>query len=209
MRRPANPLALAVLVLLWEKPMHPYEMSSTLRLRRKDESIKINYGSLYAVVASLEKKGLVEAAERVREGRRPERTVYSLTASGDQAMQQWLAELLATPTNQYTDFEAALSLMPALPPATVRDLLSARLDALDDDERAYQQLRLAARGLPRIFGIEGEYQAALRLAEIGFVRALLNDLDDGSFEGLAGWQRFHDARAAGSRIDVLAELFTP
>ena len=29
-RRITNPLALAVLVLLWERPMHPYEMSRTL-----------------------------------------------------------------------------------------------------------------------------------------------------------------------------------
>ena len=50
MRRPANALALAVLALLYEKPMHPYEISSTLRVRHKEESIKINYGSLYAVV---------------------------------------------------------------------------------------------------------------------------------------------------------------
>lgn len=27
----SNPLALAILVLLYERPMHPYEMSATLR----------------------------------------------------------------------------------------------------------------------------------------------------------------------------------
>ncbi|MBV8090642.1 MAG: hypothetical protein JO139_13925, partial [Alphaproteobacteria bacterium] len=42
---PANPLALAVLALLFERPMHPYEMAATLKQRNKDESIKIRYGS--------------------------------------------------------------------------------------------------------------------------------------------------------------------
>ena len=37
--------------------MHPYEMSTTLRERHKEESIKLNYGSLYSVVSSLEKYG--------------------------------------------------------------------------------------------------------------------------------------------------------
>ena len=208
MRRPSNPLALAVLVLLFERPMHPYEMSSTLRFRRKDESIKINYGSLYAVVESLEKKGLVDATERVREGRRPERTVYTLTEAGESAMHEWLGQLIAQPTNQYTDFEAALSLMPALVPEIARSLLAARLEALTDDDRAYQQSRLAIRSFPRLFTIESEYQAVLRRAEIEFVRELLRDLDDGSFDGLAGWRRFHELRLAGRSAEFTEELFT-
>jgi DNA-binding PadR family transcriptional regulator len=32
---PGNPLALAVLALLFERPMHPYEMAATLRQRHK------------------------------------------------------------------------------------------------------------------------------------------------------------------------------
>ncbi len=62
MKRPANALYLAVLTLLFEKPMHPYEMSTTLRQRSKEESIRLNYGSLYAVVESLRKKGLCRPA---------------------------------------------------------------------------------------------------------------------------------------------------
>ena len=46
-RRVSNPLALAVLASLTERPMHPYEISTTLRQRAKEESIKLNYGSLY------------------------------------------------------------------------------------------------------------------------------------------------------------------
>ena len=42
----------------------------------------MNYGSLYGVVESLEKRGLVTPQETVREGRRPERTVYEITEAG-------------------------------------------------------------------------------------------------------------------------------
>lgn len=206
MRRPTNPLSLAVLVLLYEKPMHPYEMSSTLRFRHKDESIKINYGSLYAVVESLERKGLVEATERLRAGRRPERTVYALTADGEAAMKEWLAELVGRPSAQFTDFEAALSLLPALPPEAVGELLDQRLQALIEDEQSYQHMRLATRGFPRLFSIENEYQAALRSAEIAFVRELLKEITDGSFEGLAGWRRFHELKKEDPGADLMPTL---
>ena len=81
-RRVSNPLALAVLSCLNERPMHPYEISTTLRSRGKEQSIKLNYGSLYSVVESLHKHGLITPRETTREGRRPERTVYEITAAG-------------------------------------------------------------------------------------------------------------------------------
>jgi DNA-binding PadR family transcriptional regulator len=37
-------------------------------------------------VESLERRGLIEATERLRDGRRPERTVYRLTAAGETAL---------------------------------------------------------------------------------------------------------------------------
>jgi len=73
-RHRSNPLALAVLICLSERPMHPYEAAATLRQRYKDESVRLNYGSLYSVFASLERRGLIVAADVSREGRLPERT---------------------------------------------------------------------------------------------------------------------------------------
>ena len=122
-RRVSNPLALAVLGLLTERPMHPYEMSNTLRERAKEESIKLNYGSLYSVVESLQRHQLIEVQETIREGRRPERTIYAITDAGRTEFVDWLSDLLAIPVKEYTQFEAALSLMPGLPPDEVLRLL--------------------------------------------------------------------------------------
>src|SRR5215470_7097387 len=94
--RLSNPLALAVLVLLFEKPMHPYEMAATLRMRNKAGSIKLRYGSLYTVIEGLQRDGLIQVKETVREGRRPERTIFEITASGLDRMRAWLRELLGT-----------------------------------------------------------------------------------------------------------------
>jgi DNA-binding PadR family transcriptional regulator len=60
-RKVSNPLALAVLACLAERPMHPYEMASTMRERHKDDSIKLNYGSLYSVIELLCRNQFIEA----------------------------------------------------------------------------------------------------------------------------------------------------
>ncbi len=89
----SNPLALAVLVLLCERPMHPYEIAATLRMRHAEGSIKMRYGSLYTVIEGLERDSLVAVKEIVRDGRRPERTVYQITTAGQERMRAWLREL--------------------------------------------------------------------------------------------------------------------
>ena len=129
----SNPLALAVLACLHERPMHPYEMASTMRERGKEQSIKLNYGSLYTVVDSLAKNGLIEAVEARREGRRPERTVYRLTDAGRARLEDWMSQLLAEPVKEYPQFEAALSLLPVLHPDTVTELLHTRIRLLQKE----------------------------------------------------------------------------
>src|SRR4028118_1577181 len=81
-RRVSNPLALAVMALLFERPMHPYEMVSTMRERGKHESVRLRYSSLYSVVGALEREGLISSRETVRAGRRPGRGGYGGTGAG-------------------------------------------------------------------------------------------------------------------------------
>src|SRR4028118_1237067 len=81
-RRVSNPLALAVMALLFERPMHPYEMVSTMRERGKHESVRLRYSSLYSVVGALEREGLISSRETVRAGRRPARTGYGVPEEG-------------------------------------------------------------------------------------------------------------------------------
>jgi DNA-binding PadR family transcriptional regulator len=81
-RKVSNPLALAVMALLYERPMHAYEMVTLMRERGKHESVRLRYSSLYSVVSALEREGLILRRETVREGRRPERTVYEISSPG-------------------------------------------------------------------------------------------------------------------------------
>jgi DNA-binding PadR family transcriptional regulator len=189
-RRRANPLALAVLACLWERPMHPYEVAQTLRTRAKHESIRLNYGSLYAVVEGLEKRGLIRARETVREGRRPERTVYEITETGSREFVDWLSELIARPVKEYTNFEAALSLLPGLPPEDAVSLLNERCEALQYELTARKSRRKAAEdtGLPRLFFVEAEYVEVLLEAELEWTRRLAKDIESGAITGIEEWR---------------------
>jgi DNA-binding PadR family transcriptional regulator len=207
-RRVSNPLALAVLGCLSERPMHPYEISSTLRSRGKEASIKLNFGSLYAVVNSLQKHGLIKSRETTREGRRPERTVYEITEAGTAEFEDWLAELLSSPAEGFTALEAGLSLMPGLPPDEVARLLedrTVRLEITLKGMAATYEL-MTERGLPELFLVEEKYRAAITQAELEFVRALARDIRTGAFSGTRMWRRMYELREQGvSTEDILAD----
>lgn len=204
-RRVSNPLALAVLSCLSEKPMHPYEISTTLRTRGKEKSIKLNYGSLYSVVESLQKHGLISSRETSREGRRPERTVYEITASGASEFEDWLAELLSTPVRDYASLEAGLSLMAGLPPDEVARLLDDRAVALRIELGGLEAAEKVAAemGLPEVFTVEGQYRHAMLGAELAFVHDLAHRMRSGELGGITAWRRIHELRASGMSFEEI------
>jgi len=206
--RLSNPLALAILASLAERPMHPYEISATLKERGKDQSVKLNFGSLYSVVAMLDKNGLIGVEGTSREGNRPERTVYAITDDGREKLDGWLSELLRNPAKEYLALEAALSWMPLFAPARVHDLLVERVMRLDE-KIARVQDELAAplvATLPRLFVIEAEYYLTMVRAERAFVDALAAELGDHSFPGYDAWQRMSEmARAGVPLVGILDE----
>jgi DNA-binding PadR family transcriptional regulator len=205
-RRVGSMLALAVLAVVLERPVHPYEMASVLRSRGKDQDMPIKWGSLYTVVGNLEKHGLIEVAGSERSGARPERTVYRITAAGRAELTDWVRELLGTPEREQPRFEAGLSVLGVLPPAEAIALLHTRREALQsqvDGQRA--ALAEAAGDVPRIFLVEDEYDLAIRTAELAWLDGLLAELADGTLPGLDLWQSWHDTGEVPAELSELAE----
>jgi DNA-binding PadR family transcriptional regulator len=194
---PSNPLALAVLALLFERPMHPYEMGVILKQRHKEESIKLRYGSLYSVIELLLRRAFIVARETGRDGRRPERTVYEITPSGRDELRAWMADLIAEPAKEYPQFEAALCLLPVLPPDEALALLRQRLAAIGRNVATLTQHvdAIGELNFPPLFLVETEYRLALMKAEQQFVAELVRRIESG-WGPLELWRGFHEDREA-------------
>jgi len=205
-RKVGNLLALALLSLLAQRPMYPYEMAQTLRARGKDKTIKINWGSLYTVVQNLEKNGFIEATGTVREGRQPERTTYQITGQGMAELRDWLRELLSVPEDEHGGFVAALSEGGILPPDEVIELLSKRLATLEELNAAHEaDLKLWSERLPRVLLVETEYQLTMRKAEADWVRGLLTEIVEGTISGMDVWRQIHETGEIPAEMRELDE----
>jgi len=181
-RKIANTLALAVLGLLQERPMHPYEMASTLRDRHKDSSFKVNSGSLYDTVEALTREGWIEPVATQRDGRRPERTVYTFTPLGHREFLGWIDELIRTPVPEYPKFIGAVSYLGALGPDRAAEALAERAGHLErriEETTAALGETVGSGRVPRLFMIEVECALHAWQAELAWTRATIDEIRDG------------------------------
>ncbi|GAC70789.1 PadR family transcriptional regulator [Gordonia soli] len=180
------PVAILVLGLLAERPMHPYEMFQTTIERREDRLAKFRAGTMYHTVDRLESKGLIEIHEVTRDGNRPERTIYAITDTGRAVLDRSLEIILARHPQEYPELYLALSEAHGLPRQRVVELLTDRLDLmradLEDQTTAVDDAR--ARGTPEMFYLDAGCRIATLQTQIDWIVDLLDRIRGSEIEWL-------------------------
>jgi DNA-binding PadR family transcriptional regulator len=175
------PVAVAVLALLVERPMHPYEMLQTLRERHEDVALPVSIGSLYNAVSRLAEKGYVRPTKAEHVGNRPERTTYEILDLGRETMKSRLYELLAAPTQLSQADHAGIGELHNLTPAEVIAALDARIAALDGQITEYEALLADAhrRNVDDIYLLYGAYATSQQQHEREWMTSLRDQIQTG------------------------------
>ena len=192
MKRPAkrSPIGLAILTMLYEAPMHPYRMQQLIKERGKDEVINVSQrASLYQTINRLQREELIAAKSVSRDENRPERTVYELTETGRQTMLDWMRHILSTPTQEFSEFPAAMSVLAVLTPKDARQQLESRVVALETELKRIDGLLEKVSFIPRLFLLEMELLRASCATELKWVRSVVEDLRSGKLTWNEKWLR--------------------
>lgn len=169
--------------------MHPYMIQRLIKERGKDRVIYVGQrASLYKTIERLHRDGLIAVVGSSREVKRPERTIYEVTAEGRKVVLQWMREMLSAPRTEFPEFPAAIACLPLLEPEDALRQLELRRERLSA-ALAQQKADLAAApaGLPRLFLLEEEYLRAVTRAELTWVSSLVEDLRAGRLSWSARW----------------------
>jgi DNA-binding PadR family transcriptional regulator len=178
-------IALTVLNLVHEEPMHPYQIQRVIRERHKEWAMG-KTRSLYHSVDRLLADGLIEPAEVSRDGKRPERTVYRLTEEGEEERHAWLIDVLEQPAPEHPLFLVALSFLPYVSAADALEALRIRAVALEGHLAGVEVWQRALRDdlrLPRPVTVEIEFFIAMHRAELAWVRSIAAEIESGKL----GW----------------------
>jgi DNA-binding PadR family transcriptional regulator len=186
-----SPIALGVLALLYEAPMHPYRMQQLIKERGKDEVINVRQrASLYQTIDRLLRAELIAVRETARAERRPERTIYEISEAGRAALLRWMRELLSTPAREFPVFPAVLAHLTLLTPEDVRLQLGQRVHALTIEiDRIDGELRRGVGLVPRLFLLELEFLRAALNTERAWTQSIVEELAAGQLTWSEEWLR--------------------
>ena len=179
---PLKPLAIVALALLLERPMHPYEMYQLMLQRGQDATVKVRPGTLYHTVGWLQAAGFVTATGTDREGNRPERTTYSITAAGSGALEATVASLIGNPELEYSNFVVAMGEAHTVGPEALVTLLRSRLEWLEDWKRVgtAREKYAADHGVPRRYLLAGEFALRRLDSDVAWIESLIHDIESGA-----------------------------
>lgn len=177
-----TPMGVMVLALLREGDMHPYEMVRLMRSRRDERLLSITNGTLYHTVGRLQREGLIDEVGIDREGNRPERTTYTLTDAGTDALVDWLRRELSV-IDRPGEFRIALAEAHNLERADVIECLRTRRAALDEGHVMHRDGLVGARAkaVPEQVLVEFERQEVLLDAELRWIDSLIDRLEAEEF----------------------------
>ena len=105
---------LIVLGILKRESLSAYDIQKLVEYRNISKWVKISTPSIYKKVIQLEEKGFVKSRIE-KEGKMPEKAVYSLTEEGEKEFQNLMLETAAKSINIYLDFNAVIVNLDGLP----------------------------------------------------------------------------------------------
>ncbi|HWD84060.1 MAG TPA: PadR family transcriptional regulator [Kribbella sp.] len=182
-----TPLAISVLALLNERPMHAYEMYQLLLSRQNNRIVKVRPGSLYHTVERLAGQQYVRAIGTERAGNRPERTTYEITPEGSEALTRRVESGLESFVYEYPLFPVVLSEAHNLEAEDAVRRLRRRVEDLDkwlaDVDEAIS--RAQAAGVPERYWMAGDYVRGQLTAEREWLATTIERIESKELEWLS------------------------
>ncbi|MBD5520307.1 MAG: PadR family transcriptional regulator [Lachnospiraceae bacterium] len=114
---------LIVLGILKKESLSAYDIQKLVEYRNISKWVKISTPSIYKKVIQLEEKGLIKSHIE-KEGKMPEKAVYSLTDKGEIEFEKLMFEIASKSVNIYLDFNAVIVNLDSLSPANQKICLT-------------------------------------------------------------------------------------
>lgn len=106
---------LIVLGILKKESLSAYDIQKLVEYRNISKWVKISTPSIYKKVIQLEKKGFIKS-NIVKEGKMPEKAIYSLTETGAKEFENLMNEIASQPIHFFLDFNAVIVNLSSLQP---------------------------------------------------------------------------------------------
>ena len=140
---------LIVLGILKKEHMGAYDIQKLVEYRNISKWVKISTPSIYKKAIQLEEKGLIKG-EIVKEGKMPEKAVYSLTEAGEKEFEKLMLEIAGKPIHLFLDFNAVIVNLDSLSPQMQKECINKIEENIDILKMYLEQNLKEKENIPEI-----------------------------------------------------------
>jgi len=101
-------IALLILGLISKKSLNPYEIKKLFEGLELKNVFPMSSSSIYATINALVKKGYI-SGKKSKDGNMPEKTIYSITKTGEEALKKTLITYLSEIENIFSEFDISIT----------------------------------------------------------------------------------------------------
>jgi DNA-binding PadR family transcriptional regulator len=170
-------MKLAILGLLLERNMHPYEITLVMKERAMDRITKLQIGSVYYAIDRMAKEGQIEEVEVITSRDRPDKTIYRITDKGRILFEQLVLQQFKKNEVLYHPLYLALALSRHVDQSKIEKLLEERIrDTEHQVNLAYQVYEEHIPIVPRstLHLMYGKYEHTV--TELKWLKRLYEDV---------------------------------
>lgn len=140
---------LVLLGVVCEKPCSAYEIQKIIEYRNLSKWVKISSPSVYKNVIRLEEKGYL-TSEPVREGKMPEKAVYSITPLGKDYFLSLMKENAARAVSVMFDFNAVIANLNKVPKEQASNLIADIRSGITDSKSYMEKIVPQRKHIPLV-----------------------------------------------------------
>ena len=174
---------LVILGLLRDRPLYGYELKQIIEERMGDWT-NIAFGSIYFALGKLADEGFIEQIAVEQKGRRPSRSVYQITESGQTEFLRLLHQVWDQVERHYYTIDIGLVFASVLPVTEIKNYLRGRIAEMEGIVRHVTEHRaeqLAQPNVPALAAAVFDHSLAHFQAELSWTRDLLDKVEDGVY----------------------------
>ena len=136
---------IALLGLLMEEPMYPYQIEKIIQFRDMRSWTEMSMSSIYKALSKLEERSIVKSDVTISEGNKPQK-IFSVTPEGRRAFRTSIRELISKPERMIWQFDLGVYNMDALSKAEIKGALDEYEARLGELAEGYRELEEFMRG---------------------------------------------------------------
>ncbi len=140
---------LVLLGMVYEQPCSAYEIQKNIEYRNLSKWVKVSSPSIYKKVIQLEAKGYLAGAA-VREGKMPEKAVYSITPLGKDYFMALMKAHAARTVSVMFDFNAVVANLNKVPKEQALELIAAIRFGIGDSKSYMEKMVPQRQQIPLV-----------------------------------------------------------